>query len=253
MPDSFETQVKQYASSFRYPPTPDLAALTRDRQSQRKIRRHVQPRAAAWVLVVVVLLVACSLLFAPGVRAQILEFLQIGAIRIFLSESTPTPQATAAATETALPLLVDILPGTTSLVEARQRAGFAFKLPAGPDSLGNPDEIYVLETGSPVVLLVWNPQEDPPRERTSLFIFGPNNFAGKKIAGEAQSVEVNGREALWISEPHAFEFFDSQQRKVLSYFVSDRVLLWWDEDNLTYRLEGSFSLEEALEIANSIR
>jgi hypothetical protein len=252
MPDLFETQVEQHARSFRYPPTPDLVTVLRGRHTSPARRRL---RTAAWAGAVIVLLVSCSLLFAPGVRAQILEFLQIGAIRVFFGESTPThpaPQATANATETDLPSLIDILPGSTTLADARLQAGFAINLPA-PETLGEPDEVYVLETGSPVVLLVWNPQENPPQPRTSLFIFGPGNFAGKKVTGAAQSAEVNGREALWITEPHPFEFYNPQQRQVVSYYVAEHVLLWWDEENLTYRLEGSFSLEEALEIANSIR
>jgi hypothetical protein len=31
------------------------------------------------------------------------------------------------------------------------------------------------------------------------------------------------------------------------------MLIWWDADGLTYRLEGSFTLDEALEIAASIK
>ncbi len=256
MSDSFEKQVQDYTRQFHYPPTPDLAAGLLDRQIRPRGRARYQRRAAAWVLAAVMLVVACSLLFTPGVRAQLIEFLQIGAIRIFFNNPTPTlpaQQVTAVPTENQLPLLVEILPGGTTLAQARQLAGFPIKLPAVPKDLGNPDEVYILETGSPVVLLVWNPIDNPPRPRTSLFIFGPNDFAGKKITYAAQSVEVNGSEALWITEPHTFEFYENQRRSVLSYFVPDRVLIWWDADGLTYRLEGSFTLEEALEIAASIK
>ena len=79
--------------AFQYPPTPDVAsAVSRSLLSDtRPAKRPLQKRRIrlAWALVAVLVLLAV-LAAVPQVRAAVVEFFQIGAIRLFVGEPTPT-------------------------------------------------------------------------------------------------------------------------------------------------------------------
>src|SRR5262245_47161382 len=95
--DRLEVKVRAAAAGFVYPPTPDVAGSVR-----RRLRRAApmqRPdwatlrRRLAWVLVALVLAMG-ALISVPEVRARLVEFLQIGVVRIFLASPTPTPTPT---------------------------------------------------------------------------------------------------------------------------------------------------------------
>ncbi|MGE5373409.1 MAG: hypothetical protein ACM3XO_00005, partial [Bacteroidota bacterium] len=82
----FETQLRSIASGMEYPPTPDIAASVAVRL------RPARPRLAYRILsrsLIPVLVLIASLMIIPPVRAAVLEFIQIGVVRIFRSEPAP--------------------------------------------------------------------------------------------------------------------------------------------------------------------
>ena len=87
-----ELRLQQAAPAFPYPPTPDIAGNVR-RQLERLPARpaHRAALRPAWLLALF-LLAAAALFAIPGVRAAVLEFIQVGVVRIFLVEPTPPPQ-----------------------------------------------------------------------------------------------------------------------------------------------------------------
>ena len=87
----FETQLRSIASGMEYPPTPDIAGSVAGRL--RGPRPRLMNRTFARSLVVVMVLLA-SLLLIPPVRAAVLDFIQIGIVRIFRSEPAPVPPPT---------------------------------------------------------------------------------------------------------------------------------------------------------------
>src|SRR6185503_5551266 len=97
--------LQNIARNFSYPPTPDIASAVAKRLA---IKPEPKPLISPpWRLVwaaLVVLFILAGLLAVPQVRAAVVEFLQIGAIRIFLTEPTPT----------ATPLPATPLPGAIS-------------------------------------------------------------------------------------------------------------------------------------------
>src|SRR3990172_9350635 len=174
--DRWEARLRATAGVLPYPSTPDVAGAVRRRLAADSARPAQRPFVTrrprlAWAMAVVVLLVA-GLLAVPEVRAGLLQFLRIGAVRIFLVPPTPTPSeaevivsalpgtGTLAPTATLHPTpplvssLLD-LAGETTLEDARTRFGFPIALPAYPAGLGPPDRVFLQNFGGPMVVLVW--------------------------------------------------------------------------------------------------
>ena len=178
-PSPVENQLQQAGRDLIYPPTPDIAARVLaqiDRSRPIQDRRRARFAWAAGIIVLVLII----LLAVPPVRAQILEFLQFGAIRIFLSTPTPTPTLVPTQklipstltpeptlTPTPLPSLLD-LSGETTLAQAQQSVNFTILLPTYPADLGPPDKVYFQDLGGPTVILAWLQSGDPAQVRMSL-------------------------------------------------------------------------------------
>ena len=103
----FEQRLISIAKGLDYPRTPDIATavMTRVRPSARS--RFIS-RRLPWSLTIMLVLVS-SLLSIPTARAAILEFIQIGIVRIFPRPTEPPvdtigtamPQASTLMTATA--------------------------------------------------------------------------------------------------------------------------------------------------------
>src|SRR5512134_67297 len=127
----FEKQLGSISKGMEYPRTPDLAGSVIKRLRISPHPRLIS-RRLAWSLTVIVILFS-SLLLIPPARAAILEFIQIGIVRIFRAEPTPVtpPQqefpstmipmtATPAEASDALIPLLERMAGEVTLEEARQ-------------------------------------------------------------------------------------------------------------------------------------
>ncbi|HEU4971347.1 MAG TPA: hypothetical protein VFT35_05465, partial [Gaiellaceae bacterium] len=82
-------------------------------------------------------------------------------------------------------------------------------------------------------------------------------FILKKLAGagvHVQSTRVRGNPAYFLSgEPHELILIDEHGIPVQETARLAQDVLLWEEDGRTYRLEGDLTLDEALDIANSLR
>ena len=138
-----------------------------------------------------------------------------------------------------------------SLAQARRLAGFdLLELEERPDRvyLGPRGTVWFLY-GRPdaVRLLV----AQTPRLRVD------EPFILKKLAGAGASVEttrVRDNRAYFVSgEPHELILVDEHGIPVQETARLAQDVLLWEEDGRTYRLEGDLALDEALDIANSLR
>ena len=270
--ENFEQHLHQLAASFQYPPTPDIASsvsrhLASGARDREEAREHQRPARLAWALVAILLILA-ALAAVPQVRAAVVEFFQVGAIRLFVGEATPTalPQTTAIppaiiAPPTATPLaassnLLPDLSGETTLEEAAVEIGRQMRLPTYPAGLRPPDRVFVQDLGIPVAILVWLERPDSAEVAFSLHVLpssgGP--FGVKSDVTILETTQVNGQEAYWVTGSHFLEYFDAQGRAIFDSvrLVEGNVLIWTDED-LTYRLETDMPLEEAIRTAESLR
>jgi hypothetical protein len=255
--ESLERSLYEAGAAFPYPPTPDISGKVARRLAAPQPRSH---RRLAWAAAILILLIG-SLFAVPAVRAQILDFLQVGVVRIFLrptsspspappTPSQPGPTPSPVPTPTTLPSLLD-LAGKTSLAEARKQATFPLRLPAYPPGLGPPDYVFLQNMGGSMVVLVWTRADDPGQVWMSLSEFGPDAMVAKKMVPPAiQSTTVNGQPAYWTSGPYMLELQngDYEMRRL----VTGHVLIW-EQGEITYRLESGLSLEEAVRIAESLR
>src|SRR5512145_1911030 len=88
----FEKQLSTLARGLDYPRTPDIAGAVLKRlhwspsRSGGGVRGGV--RRFAWTFTVILILCSSLMLISPA-RAAIIEFIQIGIVRIFRAEPTP--------------------------------------------------------------------------------------------------------------------------------------------------------------------
>ena len=269
--EHLEGRIQETARLFAYPPTPEIAAAVRRRLEAPPPRQVSRRQRMAWAIAILVFAMA-GLLAVPPVRAQILEFLQFGAVRIFFTAPTPTatptlipttqsfgqPQATASPIQTPVPVpTATLLPsllnlaGETSLQDAHARLDFPILLPSYPPDLGPPDYVFLQDQSGEVLILVWIDPDNPDQVLLSLHEFGQGTFAAEKWEPRViENTLVNGRPALWASGPYLMVLRngDLEMRRL----IQGQVLIWVVDD-ITYRLETDLEMEEAVRIAESLR
>ena len=269
--ESWEARVQDMAKGLPYPPTPDIAGAVRRRLAAPPAPSSFLSRSPRWVAVaVLVLLILVGLLAVPQVRAAVVEWLQLGAVRIFLVEPTPTatatptlpatepalsvtepapsPTATPVPSPTPLSSLLD-LGGETTLAEAQAQVDFSIRLPVEPPELGPPDAVFLQDLQGQAVILVWLNPDNPVEVELSLHLLGPGTLVEKGAPVILEETTVNGQEAFWVTGPHVLQNrrgdFDFRR------LVTGNVLIW-REGVITYRLETKLSLAEARRIAESL-
>ena len=268
----FEAQVRSIAAGMQYPRTPDIAGFV-----SARLRPVTRPRfpskALAWSLAV--FLVLCSsLMLIPPARAAIIEFIQIGIVRIFPpSESTPepthtptpisespvtgTPLAFTPLTATAVPPTSDLLPilsqiaGESNMADAQKRVSYSILLPTYPPNLGEPDYVYVQDAEGYMTILVWLDRQQPDKVLMSLHFLPAGSWAIEKRQPQVIDVtSVNGKRALWTIGPYPLRLYNGELE--FKRLIVGHVLIWEDGD-ITYRLETDLSMEEAVKVAESLQ
>src|SRR5574338_1634120 len=89
-----QARLRRIAAGFAYPPTPDLAAGERHRLVMHgRVPARRRPGRLAFGLAIILILLAAALMVSPA-RARVLDWIRLGAVRIFLVAPTATPTAT---------------------------------------------------------------------------------------------------------------------------------------------------------------
>lgn len=268
--DHWEQQLRATASVFTYPPTPDLAQRV-TRRLQGRLQLHYQRRRAprlAWAAAAVLVIFA-FLMAVPSVRAQIVEFLQVGIVRIFLVEPSPTPaKVSPAVTEGAeepeitpstipssspTPVPQSRFPGLfgeTTLEEASRQVSYPIRLPQYPPDLGRPDRVYLQDLDGQVLVLVWFHPDEPGDVRMSLHTYAGESITAEKFQPRlVQETEVHGEPAVWAEGPYVLKLSNGSFQHLR--LIEGHVLIW-ESEGVTYRLETDLSLEEAVRVAESL-
>ena len=254
----FETQLRSLASGMDYPPTPDIAGSVRARlhaSTPPRLLNRSLPRS----LVVTLVLIA-SLMLIPPVRAAVIEFIQIGIVRIFRVDPAPVPveipgtrvpvTATPHPTLPSLIPLLEELDGERTLTEAMEMVEYPILVPGYPAELGDPDRVFVQDAEGLMTILVWIDPRQSDQVMLSLHMIPEASWAIEKMSPTViRETEVNGQHAVWAVGPYPIRLFngDLQFRRMI-----DGQVLIWEVAGITYRLETDLSLEEALRIAESL-
>jgi hypothetical protein len=201
-------------------------------------RWGLRRRLAATVAALAVVLTG-ALVVSPAARAAAVRLLSFVGIELV---DAPAPAPPGPGT------LPSQRPGT--LEEARRQVRFPVLVPA---SLGPPDTVTVSDGGR-VVTLTYRPAggRGPLRIDESADKLQP--FFTKYVdTSTAQYVEVGGYQALWINRAHEVAYVDANGvARPETVRLAARTLLI-DHGAVTVRLEGAASVNEAVEIAETLR
>ncbi|MBC9823145.1 hypothetical protein [Terrabacter sp. MAHUQ-38] len=204
------------------------------------------PRRLGWAIAAAVVLV---LALIPPVRAAVLELLRIGGVVV---REVPSPSSPPATTPSG--------PGSTtqaptgpavSLRRAEQLIGADIETPA---SLGPPSSVVVAHENR-VALLRW----DSTSGTTRLDVFvGSLSWGYLKSVWEAVTpTRVAEHDAVWLGSPHLIEWVDRDGRaRAEPPRLAGPTLVWVVPSaagEVTYRLEGPATLNDALRVAESAR
>jgi len=271
----FETQLHSMAKQMEYPRTPDIAGFVTarlrhfDTASERRTvsaapatRPRFISKAFAWSLTIVLVLIS-SLLLIPPARAAIIEFIQIGIVRIFPRSVEPTADAPRTATpESIVPMTAtssssDLIPilsqiaGERTLAEAQKLVDYAILLPAYPAELGAPDRVFVQDAEGAMTILVWIDPQNAEKVLMSLHFIPAGSWAiDKGFPVNVWETSVNGQRAFWGEGPYPLRLYNGDLE--FTRLIDGHVLIW-AVDDVTYRLETDLPFTEALKVAESLQ
>lgn len=256
--NEFEKQLFDISKGMDYPPTPDIAGFVSARLRPARSPRLIS-KTWAWSLTIVLILLL-SLLLIPPARAAILEFIQIGIVRIFpqpteptvepITTATPQPPILQTPTPNATILFLETIAGKTTLADAQAKVNYPILLPVYPADLGEPDYVYIQDADGDMTILVWLDPQNPQTVLMSLHFIPDGSWAITKVSPTViEEATVNGVRAIWAVGQYPLKFSNGDLE--FTRIVNGNVLIWAD-DTITYRLETDLSLEEAIQIAESL-
>jgi hypothetical protein len=270
-----EQALADLAASLEFPPTPDLAAAVTARLDEAPARRPAAParrrgrlagligrpswRRLAVAGLAAVLLAVAVLVASPGTREAVARRLGLRGVGVQLG-GPPPPTVTTRPGER-----LDLgLGERVTLEEARRRVGFPVLVP-GAAGFQQPAAVYVNEAvpAGGRVDLVYRARPGlsaSPFTDVGLLV---TEFRGqptpeflKKVAvlGMVEEVRVGGEPGYWFSgEPHFFTYRDARGNLRDEQTRLAGNTLVWQRGELTLRIEGEISRQEALRIAESMR
>ena len=258
----FGKQLLSISKGLDYPRTPDIAGAVMTRLRGATRPRFIS-RRLIWSLTVILILFS-SLMLIPPARAAIIEFIQIGVVRIFRAEPTPLappnqeiPSTVVPVTATPVPTSQPLIPilenlaGEMTLDEAQKAVNYPILLPSYPPDIGKPDRIFVQDADGKMTVLVWLDPQHPDQILMSLHFLPAGSWAIKKIEPtHIQETTVNSQRAIWAIGPYPLRLSNGDLDFVR---LIDGHVLIWEQGDITYRLETDLSLEEAVKIAESLR
>ena len=227
-----EQALADLAQEIEFPPTADLAALVASRLERRRHRLRLA------LVVAALLAVLGATLAVPSARTALLQFFHLRGVTVERVETLPPGRERALGGS-----LGRLLP----LAEAERRTGVDLLLPPGE----HPRRARV--EGSLVSVVLG--RGDEPVVLSEFRATGIDLL--KKVAGpttRVAPVRVDGSPGLWIEgAPHEL-LFVSDGEGVLSVPVRVRGnVLLWQRGDLTLRLQGRLSRDDALRVARSMR
>lgn len=235
MTDDLEIGLRDLGARLDVPPTPDVTTAVLNRLDAPTPRRRV-PRLVPRLItaaIAALLAIAAAMVVSPAVRAAVFDLLRIGGVEIHQNEpAPPTPTV-----ETPLPGERDV-----SLTEAREIVDFTLRLPA---DLGEPDAIRV--TDDRVVTLAYGDVRIDQFDGG----LGPS-FEKFTAAEDVHRVSVGDRPGIWVDRPHVVLYSDDHGTTHEETARLAGSTLIWEDDGVTYRVEGDLTEAEALAVAESL-
>ena len=247
--EQLEARLFDAGKNLAYPSGPDIARKLSLSAARNIYRRQARRRLA--LAAMLILAVIAALAAVPPVRAAVLDFFQIGVVRIFRNEPTHQPQSlTPQPDPTLLPSLLD-LDGRITLDQALSQTDLPVLTPSSPRNFGPPDFIFLQDMGGPVLILVWTYPQQPEKIELSLHILSAGTWGVEKFAPRIISETlVNQQSAVWAIGPYMLML---QKDKADVRRLVDGNVLIWAQNGITYRLETELPMAEAIKAAESLQ
>ncbi len=245
MPDlGLERELQELGRAIAFPPTPDLTGAVRGRLAASAPRRYAWRRVAVVALALVAVSVG-ALMAVPQSRSAILEWLGLRGVSI--ERTTTRPDAPERPIDLGLG-------EPQSLDDVREQAGFPVAVPEDP---GSPDDAYVGPwQGGTAASLIWRDDEGRPELLLTELRAGLDEDFVMKLAGPETTLErvaVGGSTAYWLAgRPHEVLYTGPNGELLLDTVRLAGNVLLWQRGDVTFRLEGAETLDEALRIAESV-
>lgn len=235
--DRLEAALRDLGGHLDVPGTPDVTAAVRARLSTKPKPSKV--RAVLATALALLLAFAIALAVSPEVRAGVSTFLRFAGIEFNSDPPPPLPTTTTTTTDTAS-VLPPLLPREriVTLEEARRKFPVIV-----PQRLGTLKEVHVSDRV--VSLLYDNARVDEFNGTISGIM---TKFAQQD---QLEQIKVNGVDGYWVNTPHEVVYEDARQ---LTWTEAPRLAgrtLIWQVGTTTLRLEGDFTKEQALAIAEA--
>lgn len=241
---ALERELAALASAVDVPETPDLVPRVLAEVVARPPRRRAG-WSRRWALAVALLATAAlaAALAIPDARSTLLRVLHLGGERIVRVDELPS---------------VDAGPGLflgeeVTLAEARERAAFGVRTLGGEPP---PDRAFLGARGT--VWLLWGTTERVRlllAQTPELAVGTPPLFEKLVSMGtEVELVSVSGRPAWFLSgSPHVVYHLDAGGGVVEETVRLAENVLVWEQDGVTFRIEGDLDADRAVELASSVR
>lgn len=241
-----ELQLRELGARWDAPPDPPMADTVVARlASASRPPRRTRPRRVVIALAGTALVAGSLAAIAPA-RNAILDFFDIGGVRVVTTSPPTTPTATQ-------PVAPHQLGSPLTLAQARAQAPFPLRVPG---DLGEPEDVFVRtppESGT--YTMRWR---SPGTGGDILLTQFRGTFIGQKSVDPSvtriEPTSVGGSDGFWLSGgPHTFGFIDETGAfQTESARVVGDVLVW-ERDGITYRIEGAGTLDRAIDLASSLR
>jgi hypothetical protein len=235
-----ETRLRALGRDLAFPGEPNLSEAVVSRLHRPPARSWRRPLLAAVALAVLALAIALAV---PPARSAILRFFHLGAVSIERVETLPPARER--------PFTAGFGPAVDR-VAAEHRIGFKMLLP--PLHGSPPKRIYAPR--NQLLATVLDVPVDGHRKSVLLVeIPGGDLGIAKKVAQKQTLIApatVNGLPGLWIRGPHVIAFLSTSTGIGLPISRVSGSALVWQRGNLTLRLEGNLTEQEAIHLARSI-
>jgi hypothetical protein len=235
--NELEPRLLALGPGLELPPEPDVAPAVLARLEERARRPFPWPRVAiAFALVGVAVAAAFAV---PQARSTILRWFHLRGATIERVETLPPAVERSQAGGLGRP---------SPLAEAERIVGFDLALPTFEDR--GPKRAYVLDGVLASVIV----QAHGRSVLLSEFRSSDFDFLKKVTDGETsvEPVRIDGNPGFWIEGPRHALIYPGGFGEPRTILIHGNVLLWVHGD-LTLRLEGKLTKEQALDVARTIR
>ena len=227
-----EQALRALGTRLDVPDPPDVTGAVLARIAEPAPTRWGRRVLAAAVAAVVAL--ATAMVVSPAVRAAVFDFLRVGGVEIH--ENLPAP---------VTPALDPPSPGERDVTLAQPRAAVDFPL-ALPSGLGPPGAVRLVD-GNRVVSMAY------AGVRVDQFDGGlAPMFTKFTHAADIHHVTVDGSPAIWVDRPHPVLYTDRDGNLREESARLAAATLIWARDDITYRIEGDLTRQQAIAIAETM-